>query len=95
MPTKQMPGSLEGKAMKQFRSTLYATILMVVLTTTAFAGDIGSPRAARTGDIGSPKAAAVGDIGSPKLSAPASGDIGSPKTDLAIYVILLVSSMVW
>jgi hypothetical protein len=71
--------------MKKLRSALYATILTLVLTPAALAGDIGSPRLAAAGDIGSPKTAA----------APVAGDIGSPKGDFATYLFVTLLSMIW
>jgi hypothetical protein len=86
--TNQVNGSSLGDlAMKSFRSLICTTVLTLMISSSALAGDIGTPQAVKApGDISTSQAVKVpGDISTPKKA----GDISTPKAVIDILLLLL------
>lgn len=64
--------------MKTMKAICTATILALVLTVPAYAGDISTPGVSCEGEIGCPGTPAPGDVATPGSQSTLLGDIGSP-----------------
>jgi hypothetical protein len=64
--------------MKQVKSILLSTFLVCALSSSVFAGDMGSPGVTASGDMGSPGKTSVPVVGSPSATT---NDLSEIKSD--------------